>query len=218
MIEGRYEEAVLACADGIGLAPRSYVLRLNAGWAAFLEGRVEQAREHYAIGRDLRPNYKHLVENLLWIEVAERRFDAARELAREAAPGLVPVPGGWLDYWSGVVAAYAALDASAAGDAPRLASELALAREHFERVRGQVRDGEDRPKDPAYRIALALEDEEPQTLLLVLLEHAAKEPHSWWRRDLILRHLPPELDARATEALRRVLEALDTRTTAGLSK
>ena len=213
-MQGRYDEALRACAEGIELAPRAYVLRINAGWSAFLEGRADEAREHLGLARDLRPNYAHIVENLLRIEIAQGRFDAARELAREASPGLAPAPAGWLDIWSGTIAAYAALDARAAGDEPRLEREIALAREHLERVLDEKKR---RSNDP-YRIALALEDDEPQELLLVLLELAAKEPHSWWHRDLLLRHLPPKLDEPATEALRRVLEALDTRTPGDRSK
>jgi hypothetical protein len=85
-------------------------------------------------------------------------------------------------------------------------------------VRNRVRDADDRPADSLYRIALALEADDPQALLLVLLQLVEEKPHSWWNRRTLLRHLPSELGARATDALRRMLEALDTRTSGAPSK
>jgi len=212
--QDKYEEGLSAAAGGIELAPRAYTLRLNAGYCAFTLGRMDEARTHYRLARELRPNYAHVVENAVWVEIADERFDAALQLVTEAAPRLVPASGAWLDYWTGVVAAYAALDAHADGEADREARQLELARMHFERVTDRVCDSEGAPVDDSYRIALALDSRDEQALLLVLLELLAADPHEWWRQRVLLRHMPPELDRRATSALRPVIEALGARTSA----
>jgi tRNA A-37 threonylcarbamoyl transferase component Bud32 len=212
--QDKYDDGARAAADGIALAPRAYTLRLNAGHCAHALGHVDEARAHYELARELRPNYAHIVQNLVWVEIAAERFDAALQLVADSAPRLVPASATWPDYWSALIAAYAALDAHADGDADLKARRLELARTHFDRVADLVRGSETAPADASYRIATALESGDDQALLLVLLELLAAEPHDWSRQRLLLRHMPPELDRRATSALRPVIEALDTRTPA----
>ncbi|MCY2960279.1 MAG: protein kinase [Planctomycetota bacterium] len=211
-IQGRFEEASNACDEGIVLAPRAHVLRINAGYCAFAQGKLEDARQHLNVARDLRPNYAHVVENLFWVEIADRRFEVAADLALESGPQLVPPSSTWVDYWSGVIASYAALDAKRSGDAATCAGQLDVARTCFGRVQGRVRDEGGRPTDTALRIASALEKDDDQALLLALLELVADKPESWWRQQLLLQHMPAELGPSATDALRRFIEALDTRT------
>ena len=217
-VQDRHDEALRACADGVVLAPRAFVLRINAGYCAFVEGRTDEARAHYAVARDLRPNWPQIANNLLDVEVAEARYDAARTFAEDAAPQLVPPQAEWLDWWLGKIATFAALDAHAAGDVASRKRLLEEARGHFERSPKHVFDADGRPKDPACRIAQALEKDDPQALLLELLDLLANKPQGWWERSLLLRHFPPEMDARATVAMRRVLEASDNRTSGTSSK
>lgn len=209
--QGRYEEAAKACAQGIALAPRAHVLRLNASYAAFALGRLDEARAHLAVAAELRPNYAHIFENLVWIEIAARRFDVATELAQKAAPGLVPEDAGWGAYWSGVVAAYAALDARHRSDAEACARFVAAALEHFDAVSERVTDDDGWATDAALRIALALDEQNESELFLALADVLAESPDNWWRQELLLRHMPKELDPTATEALRGILRAFDPR-------
>jgi hypothetical protein len=111
-----------------------------------------------------------------------------------------------------VIATYAALDAKAAGDGDAFSRQLELAQTHFELVPERVRDAEGRSTDSAYSIASALAEHDDQSLLLVLLELIAEEPQNWWLQQLLLQHMPSELSPSATDALRQVIEALDTRT------
>jgi tetratricopeptide (TPR) repeat protein len=210
-VQGRFQEALAACEAGIALAPRAHVLRLNAGYAAFALGRPDAAREHLLVARELRPNYGHIVENLVWVDVAERRFEDAVALVRDAAPGLLPFDAGWEPHWSGVVEAYAALDARASGDSVARVRHLAAARKNFDAVKTRVQGSPTKPADTAYRILLALERDDPQALILALLDLLAEGSASWWRQEIVRQHMPAELDATTTAAFRRVLESLDTR-------
>jgi tetratricopeptide (TPR) repeat protein len=211
-MQDRHDEALRACEDGVALAPRAYVLRINAGYCAMVQGRIDEAREHLAVARDLRPNSSHVVEKLLWLEIAEGHSDAALELVRVSGPQLVPSDSGWVDYWSGVVAAYAALDAHVAGNEAEQSRQVEVARTCFERVPNRVLDKNRNPQDTAYRIAKSLEAHDPMSLFLVLAELMTNEPNSWWRLRLLLRNMPKELDPSATKALMHLLESLDTRT------
>ncbi|MBL8861744.1 MAG: protein kinase [Planctomycetes bacterium] len=207
-VQGRFEEAASACDEGIALAPRAHVLRINAGYCAFTQGDLAAAREHLGVARDLRPNYAHVVENLFWVEIVDRRFEAAVALVREAGPELVPEDPTFVDYWSGVAAAYGALDAHAAGDDAELARQLEAARVHFGRVGERVQGSDGRGADTAYRIASSLEHADDGALVLALLDLLAESPDSWWRQRLVLQHLPPALGPEATGSLRRVIERL----------
>ena len=208
LAQGRFDEALRAGAASVALAPRAHVPRINAALAAFSLGRLDEARDYLSVATELRPNYAHLFENLVWIELAARRFDVARELVREAAPGLVPEDAGWGPYWLGVVASYAALDATDAATRSALVAE-ALA--HFDAVQERVTDEEGWATDVAYRIALSLGEANVGELFHALVDVLADSPGNWWRQELLLRHMPAELDAAQTESLRRVLRAFDPR-------
>ncbi|MCY3004203.1 MAG: hypothetical protein NTV21_20600, partial [Planctomycetota bacterium] len=208
---GRFEESSRASRVGIAIAPRSHVLRINASYAAFALGRLDEAREHLEVATDLRPNYAHLFENLMWIEIAARRFDVAAALIRDAEPGLDPKEPTWLDYWSGVVASYAALDAHAAGDDEACARLVETALTHFEAVTSRITDENGYVTDTAARIALALGDDHPSELLEALADSLSESPENWWRHQMFLRHLPGTLDADGTAAVKHALESLDPR-------
>lgn len=207
-LQGRFEEALQVCEEGIALAPRAYVLRINAGYSAFALRRLDEARAHLEIARQIRPNYKKIAEDLLWVEIAAQRFDAARTIVRETAPALVPKDDTWGEYWRAVVATHAALDARDRGDAATETAELEHARAAFALVPGRTHV-DDEPKDGSFLLAQALEAPEEGALVLALAALVEEEPENWWRREQLVAHLPEDLDAASTRALRNVLEALD---------
>lgn len=211
LAQGRHEEAAGACAEGISLAPRAHVLRINAALSAFALGRLDEAREHLAVAAELRPNYAHVFENLVWVEIAARRFDVAAKLVEKAAPGLVPEDSGWGAYWSGVVDAYAALDARQNSDPEACQRLVAEALEHFSAVPERVTDKNGWATDAALRIALSLDERNDAELFLALADVLAEAPDNWWRQALLLRHMPEQLDSTATQALRGILRAFDPR-------
>jgi tetratricopeptide (TPR) repeat protein len=207
VVQSRHDEALRLCAEGIALAPRAYLIQLNAGYCAFVLGRIDEARERLTVARDLRPNYAKIIEQLMWLEIAEGHFDAAAELGRDAGPHLVPAQTVWVDQWTGVVATYAALDAHAVRDVAERGRQLTVALACFERVF----DAGSKPNEAVYSIAQALEKDDGNALLLAVVHLVVKEPNNWWRQLLLRRHLPTKLDASETAAVLRVLEALDTR-------
>jgi serine/threonine protein kinase len=208
LAQGRYDEALRSGAQAVALAPRAHVPRINAALAAFSLGRLDEARDYLSVAIELRPNYAHLFENLVWIEIAASRFDVAGELIRKAAPGLVPEDAGWGSYWQGVVASYAALDAT---DASARSLRVKEALSHFAAVEERVTDEEGWATDAAYRIALSLDEANSGELFHALADVLTESPENWWRQELLLRHMPAELDANQTEALRRILQAFDPR-------
>ncbi len=210
----RHEDALQASTEAIALAPRAHVMRVTAGYCAFVLGRMDLAREHLDVARELKPSYAHVVQNLVWLDVAERRFDAALELVRQAEPDLVPAESTWADSWSGWISAYAALDADAAKDVAERTRRLEQARTFFARVPEKQR----RTTDTAYRISKALEIGNRDALLAVLANQLAEEPRSWWRLQLLHRHFPEDLGLSATAGMRRVLEALAPSTIAEPAK
>ncbi|MBM3986999.1 MAG: hypothetical protein FJ294_03460 [Planctomycetes bacterium] len=208
LAQGRYDDALRSGSQSVALAPRAHVPRINASLAAFSLGRLDEARDYLTVATKLRPNYAHLFENLVWIEIAARRFEAAGELIETAATGLVPEDAGWRSYWLGLVAAYNALDAAdAALRAPLVEKSL----EHFAAVEGRVTDKEGWATDAAYRIALSLNEENAGELFHALADVLADSPENWWRQELLLRHMPAELDATQTETVRRILRSFDPR-------
>ncbi len=207
-LQGRFDEALRACTEGLELAPSSHVLRINAGYSAFAEHQLADARRHLEIARALRPSYARIVQDLVWVEIADRRFDVAERLVRESEPRLEPRNATWGDSWSGVVATYAALDARAGGDRAACTAQLDRALELFARVR----DAGGKPTATAERITTALASEDEQALVLALAQLLEEEPDNWWRRELLAVHLPSTLGPEATDAVRRVFEASSTNT------
>lgn len=217
-VQGRFEEAELACEEGIELAPRSHVLRINAGYSAFAGHRLAEARGHLLVARELRPNYAHVAEDLVWVEIADRRFDAAQQLIRESEPGFEPKNASWGEYWSGVISTYAALDARACGEKASCAGNVLDALTSFARVPKRTHDADGIPKDTAFRIATALSSDDEQALVLALAKLLEQEPDNWWRQELLAVHMPSDLAPEATDALRRVIESQSTRTISSNSK
>ncbi|TAJ18274.1 MAG: serine/threonine-protein kinase [Planctomycetota bacterium] len=213
-IQDKHADALRVYAEGIALAPRAYTLRINAAHSALVLGRLGEARAELELARELRPNYAKIAQNLVWLDIAEGHFEAAALRVRTTAPQLVPRSDEWPEYWSGVVATYAGLDAFAAGDRAECARQLEVACAHFDVAPGLVNQSGEAAASTAARIARSFDGKDVGALFLELLALLADEPHSWWRQRLVLRHMPSDLDAAATAAMRRVVEALDMRTLA----
>ncbi len=214
----RHEDSLDVSTAGIALAPRAHVLRINAGWCAFVLGKNALAREHLEVGHELKPQYAHIVQNLVWVDVAEKRFDEALARVRSAAPGLVPANPWWIDYYSAMVATYAALDADPTDHADDRARWLETARTCFARVPDKhLKDAQGRPDD-ALNIARALELGDPEGVFVAVAEFLATSPRDWWRQQLVLRNFPEDLGPLETAAMRGVLEKLAQSTNTGPSK
>ena len=81
-----YRDAVDVLEQGVRLAPRSYTLRINAGYTAFKIGALDKAREHLEVAMDMRPNYIKPLHNFVWTLIGQGAYDEA--LARLASAPL----------------------------------------------------------------------------------------------------------------------------------
>jgi tetratricopeptide (TPR) repeat protein len=80
-----YHDALDALEEGVKLAPRSFTLRINAGYTAFKIGALGKAREHLEVAMDMRPNYIKPLHNFVWVLIGQGAYDEA--IARlETAP------------------------------------------------------------------------------------------------------------------------------------
>ncbi|MEZ6016311.1 MAG: serine/threonine-protein kinase [Planctomycetota bacterium] len=226
-VQGRFAEAREACARGLTLCERSHVLCINAGHAALGLGRLDEARAHLTLAIDLKPTYAHPVDNLIWVELAARDFGRARALAEEAAPRVAPDWPEWRESWLGVIASYAALDASQRGAEREVADLVAAALQHFERAGITARGPSEpiEPVEPGQEPSEAPEPEEPsegellieviralraqdhQTKIAALIDLLRRDPQNWWRRDLVRSLMPETLEQRATDAIRHLMDS-----------
>ncbi len=197
-VQGRHAEALTACEEGLALAPRAHVLRLNAGYAALGIRDLERAEEHLRIALEVRPDYLHTVENLLWVQLAGGRFDAARATLTAYGSDSAGERAEWTERWRGVIASYAALDARRRGDDVAYAVERSLA---------APAEADDDSADALGALRRAVASEDGESLFRALGELLLHEPFNWWRRDLALEALPPSLSSASTELVRRLLEA-----------
>ncbi|MBK7875934.1 MAG: protein kinase [Planctomycetes bacterium] len=216
--QGRHQEALSAAEEGLALAPRSYVLMINAGYCALALHRLPEARQHLTAALELRPNYPKLVQDLIWVEIADERFDEAQRIVREADPRLDPRPPAWIDLWSATVATYAALAAHDRDDVPTKARELARAREHFARIPDRTHDEKGKVVNTAFRIAEALGESDAAALFPALADWARAEPENWWRRGLVVNHMPKTLDAAGASAVQRLLRSFGEGTPAAVRR
>jgi len=205
----RYADALEACEEGIELAQRSHVIRVNAGYSALRLGSFERATEHLQVAIELRPTYAQPVEQLIWVYIERGTFDAALQLVDEAAPRLVPASATWQDYWTAVIQTYAALSADAARDPGSAEQRIALAQRHFELAQkaGMPLESNTAAK-LATKLAVARAKGEAGALLSTLIALVQDEPTNLWRLGLLLEHFPSELGQAHTAAVRALLSKL----------
>ncbi len=205
-IQGRYAEALGAARDSVALAERSHPSRITAGMMAWRLGLDDEARQHWLVAMDLQPHYLKPYRNLIWLHLDRGELDEA-ELLVERAP-------------------FSKEPEDTAGEQQRLSyrarieTERALAAqgvdddamlEHAQRAAVFVERARALgPMSPdAYvEINEALLGGQPQGVFTGIAALLREDPLRWRRLELLLEHMPDDLDPEATRMMRAFCEAL----------
>jgi tetratricopeptide (TPR) repeat protein len=203
LVQGRYREARRAIQDGLALAERSAPLRVNAGLAAWRLGLADEARAHWNAALELTPDDLKLYENLIWLALDLGNFEEAeRVLAR--APLSLDDPGrATRHFLEAAIAAERALRAQVVGDgdSARAQAERVLASLESASALGRV------PRNEYGALAQGLLQGDPHAVFGSLARALAADPERWQRLELLLAHMPEDLDAPSSAALRAYLES-----------
>ncbi|MDF1801137.1 MAG: tetratricopeptide repeat protein, partial [Planctomycetota bacterium] len=204
---GRYDKALECLEEGIALAERSHVLRINAGFAAFGLQRYDVAREHLEVAIDLRPAYVRPLLNLTWVLIELGEFDEA--LARIEAAPLPDDPGHaqWRLLAKASVETRRAL-------AERQAGQMDESQASVQRAAGYLSAAEALGPvrlDADVAIQRGLEAGNEEAILHGLTMALLKDPHNTWALGDLIELLPEDLSAAGTASVKAVLEVLDPR-------
>ncbi len=201
---GRFSEAGAAAEAAAELCPWDHNIRVNAAYAALSTGQTDRALAHLDVAVMAAPGYRRLLLLRVWALEAEGRFDEALAAIDAAA-----LEGDDDERFKLVqrsqVETLRALSARAAGDAE--GEQQAVERAATLVVAAQELGGINFD-DPLFLILEAIFEERPGSIPTQLLDLAAGTPLHSWRLKRVLEHLPEDLDATQSEAVRRYLEAL----------
>ena len=204
IVQGRYDEALEVLRDGVRLAPRSAPIRINQGMTAWRLGLDDEARRAWGIAIDLQPGDFKPYQNLIWLHLDRGEFEEVEQLLDRAPFASGPRGERTRLGYLARMETERALRAYAIGD-----SETVL--EHAERSAGLRARAEElgaTSADVHAVINAGLLDENPQAVFSGLARLLREDPLRWRRLGLLLEHMPLDLDADATDAVRGFVQAL----------
>jgi len=202
-ILGRYREALEAARASIALAERSHPARITAGMMAWRLGLDDEARQHWLAAIDLQPAYVKPYRNMIWLHLDRGELDEA-ELLVERAPFGDGTAGDQvrLSYRARIETERALL--AQGSDETGMLEHARRAQSFWQRARAHG----PMPTDVYFEINEALLGGEPQGVFAGIVSLIREDPLDWRRLELLLGHMPDDLDGESTLLVRAYIEAL----------
>lgn len=199
---GRFAEARAHAGRAVSLSPRSWKIRENAGWAAYRDGALDDAVLHLGEAIALRPTATAPNENCIRALADAGSYDQAHAVL-DASPFAPDSKEHAL--CEAIIGVEEALEAWCAGD--RDAARALAAAVLAPYVEAYPPD-RTRPQLSVTLLERMASGE--GSVFAAACEHLRGHPFQWRRRDVLLRLMPDDLTAEETEAMRGVIDDLET--------